>query len=90
MPFKLNREDVAGQTMNMVSKGPGSRFGRARGLSGVHITLVHLPTKVTVTGEIPLGHFARKQLSGLRDELYEWLILDLEKKVAKVLRVPGR
>ena len=90
MAFKLSREEVACQGMNMLSKASPSRFGRARGVSGVRLTLTHLPTKVTVTGDVPNGHYARKQLARLRDELYEQLLLELEKKVAKVLRAPGQ
>jgi hypothetical protein len=93
MAFKLNRAEVARQTMTRrtsLKEVSGPASGRARGLSSVRLTLVHMPTKVTVIGDVPVGHYTKKQLAGLRDELYERLIIDLEKKVAQVLRVPGQ
>jgi hypothetical protein len=49
-----------------------------------------MPTEAEVTGEVPEGHYSRKQLLALQDALYERLFLELEAKVARGLRVPGQ
>ena len=59
-------------------------------MSGLRLTLVHVPSKARVTGEVPNGNYSRKQLIALKDALYQQLFIELEKQVAKVQRIPGQ
>ena len=52
--------------------------------------MTHIPTGIEVTGEIPTGNYTKKQMRQLRQELEQKLFLELEAKVAKHLRIPGR
>lgn len=51
---------------------------------------MHVPTGVEVRGQVPQGHYSKKEMRQLRQELYQKLFVELERKVAKHLRVPGR
>jgi hypothetical protein len=63
---------------------------RALDVSGGGLRLVHHPTGVEVSGEIPVGHYTKARLQELRAELHARLFAELERRVAKHLRVPGR
>lgn len=63
---------------------------RALDKSGVQWTLVHLPTGLEVIGEIPQGHYSQKELDKEKSELLSHLFNELEDKVAKHLKIPGR
>jgi hypothetical protein len=88
--WKLNPEDVGGGS----SSGSGSRRGRYGRMYTVRCsyrrTMTHIPTGIEVTGEIPTGNYTKKQMRQLRQELEQKLFLELEAKVAKHLRIPGR
>src|SRR5437764_6775678 len=63
---------------------------RALDVSGGALRLVHHPTGVAVAGEIPRGHYSKARLNQLRTELHARLFAELERRVARHLRVPGR
>jgi hypothetical protein len=63
---------------------------RSLDLSGVALRLVHHPTGVEVAGEVPAGHYSKARLKELREELHARLFAELERRVARHLRVPGR
>ena len=54
------------------------------------ITLLHRPTGIEVSGSVPPGHYARHTMRQQKDELYALLFDELERLVAKQLRVAGR
>ena len=87
--WSLDPEDV-------VYRGCGSSSGKSRQFSrrlretGYRIVLVHRPTGLEVQGEIPAGSFSKKEMQKLREELYRKLFAELEAKVARHLRAPGR
>jgi hypothetical protein len=63
---------------------------RSLDVSGESMRLVHRPTGIEAAGEIPVGHHSKAQLRELRQELYARLFAELERRVARHLRVPGR
>jgi hypothetical protein len=58
--------------------------------SGGSMRLAHGPTGIEAAGEIPAGHYSKARLRELRQELYARLFAELERLVARRLRVPGR
>jgi hypothetical protein len=63
---------------------------RSLDVSGGGLRLVHHPTGVEVSGEIPAGHYSKARLKELRTELHTRLFAELERCVARHLRLPGR
>ncbi|HYH66342.1 MAG TPA: hypothetical protein VD866_16740 [Urbifossiella sp.] len=63
---------------------------RALDVSGGGLRLVHHPSGVEVSGEIPAGNYSKARLKELRAELHTRLFAELEQRVARHLRVPGR
>ncbi len=53
------------------------------------LKLVHAPTGVEVEGEVPMGNYSKKQMQEARERVYQELYRELEKRVAKHLRLPG-
>lgn len=68
----------------------GGTFERKTKITSCRITAQHLPTKVQVKGEIKAGHYSKKEMKKLREDLRVRLFNELEQKVAKHLRIPGR
>ncbi|HEU4558064.1 MAG TPA: hypothetical protein VFS20_09450 [Longimicrobium sp.] len=65
-------------------------LSRALDVSGCEIRLAHRPTGIEVTGEVPEGHYSRAELTRLRADLRARLFAELEQRVARHLRIPGR
>lgn len=63
---------------------------RAMDTSGITITLTHRPTGIEVAGEVPAGGYSRTELTELERELRAALWAELEERVARHLRIPGR
>ncbi len=63
---------------------------RALGESGSRLTLTHKSTGIEVTGEVPTGHYSRREMQSEVRKLEEGLFAELESQVAKALRIPGR
>jgi len=49
-----------------------------------------MPTGVAVTGNVQKGHYSRSEMQQMRDKLIKELYVELEKRVAAFLRIPGR
>jgi len=54
------------------------------------VTVRHRPTGIVLRGEIPEGHYSKDEMRKLKDAMIERLKRELERAVAKHLRVPGR
>ena len=52
-------------------------------------TLMHEPSSIEVSGEIPAGNYSKQQMQQEKDKLFSTLWLQLENKVAKHLRLSG-
>ncbi len=50
--------------------------------------LVHEPSQLEVVGEIPEGNYSRKEMQQRRTDLWDKLFAELEKKVARHLKIP--
>ncbi len=74
------------------ANGPasGPRSSRARQTRNEVMILVHVPTSIEVSGEIPAGNYTRKEMIAERDKLHASLMAELETQVAKRLRQAGR
>lgn len=90
-PFRLKPEDVTWTLTGGASgPSPGPRSSRARQTRNAATTLVHVPTGVQVTGEVPAGNYTREQMAEETRRLGERLMAELEQLVASRLRTPGR
>ncbi len=67
-----------------------ARNSRALSVTTHRLTLVHGPTSLEVSGEIPRGQYSRTEMQRLKAELRASLFRQLEELVARHLRVPGR
>jgi hypothetical protein len=87
----LDPADV--DTFETSSRASGRRraaLSRALDASAHLVRLTHRPTGVEVSGEIPQGNYSRTEMTQLRQELHARLLAELEQRVARHLRVPGR
>ncbi len=62
---------------------------RALDKTSLDWSLIHEPTGMRVSGEIPEGNYSKKEMKALEEKLLTKLCKELEAKVAKKLRVPG-
>jgi hypothetical protein len=67
-----------------------ARQPRHMDVRSVSITLVHRPTKIEVGGQVPEGHYSRKEMISQHKALCSQLFAELETRVAKHLKIPGR
>jgi hypothetical protein len=89
--WSLNPAEVDAAMMGTTTSGRSQRReSRALDVRSVKLTLKHRPTGVVVVGAVPDGHYARKEMTRLKAELRAGLFRELESKVARVLRIPGR
>lgn len=72
------------------SSGKSGQFSRVLKTTSGTLSLTHTPTGITVTGEIPAGHYSKKTMQEKRKALKTALLAKLEDKVAKHLRISGR
>jgi hypothetical protein len=63
---------------------------RALDVSGCQIRLMHRPTGIEVAGEVPEGHYSRAEMTRRKADLRARLYGELEQRVARHLRIPGR
>lgn len=70
--------------------GQRRRLSRALDLRAMAVTVHHRPTGVAVRGVIPEGHYSKREMRKLKEEMIEVLMRELEKVVARHLRAPGR
>ena len=90
-PWSLDPQEV--HLFGMGSRSSTRRratLPRSLDVSGGSLRLVHHPTGVEVSGDIPAGHYSKARLRVLRQGLHARLFAELERRVARHLRVPGR
>ena len=89
--WQLPKDEVAWSGFGFAStrRRKRSTASRAVDLRGWEMTLVHLPTGLSVSGEIPKGHYSKKQMQREREDLWARLWPELEDLVARHLRLPG-
>ena len=90
--WKLDPNEVDWGTASHVStlRKKLTRASRAVDKRGTTVTLRHMPTGLEVSGEIPEGHYSRKQMREAQQKIYLQLFSKLEKKVGNFLRIKGR
>lgn len=67
-----------------------ARVSRAQALTSETVEIIHSKTGISVTGEIPAGHYTKKQMQAAREKCLTALFSDIERRVAKNARKPGR
>ena len=67
-----------------------TRQGRMGSVTEAKLHLIHVPTGIEVSGNVPPGRYSRSEMQVRRAELYETLFQKLENMVASHLNVPGR
>ncbi len=85
-PGEVSSSGVGG---NISGRGKAAR-SRALDLTEATITLRHEPSGVEVSGAVPPGHYSRARMRELKEQLHRRLFTELERLVAKHLRIPGR
>ena len=70
--------------------GKVARTSRAQGTQYGHMTLRHVATGIEVEGTVEAGQYTRKEMLRHMDELRSRLWAQLEQRVARHLRLPGR
>ena len=87
----MDPAEVAESSLTGTSSGR-RRAAQSRDLDVTEttITLRHRPTGIEVSGSVPPGHYARPAMKKLKAELHARLLDELERLVAKRLRVAGR
>jgi len=89
--WSLNPAEVATSSQASTARRRGKAAqSRALDVTESTLKLLHLPTGIEVTGGVPAGHHSRAEMRRLRDDLHRRLFADLERLVARHLRVPGR
>jgi hypothetical protein len=90
MAASKNRFDVNDVGISMMSTASGRRrlrrHSRANDLRSTTLTLTHRPTGLVLTGEVPEGHYSRKQMRDLVAKLEQDLLLKLAELVTKKSR----
>jgi hypothetical protein len=79
-----------GSTSSSKRAGRVARTSRRVAVSGGSLTLRHVPTGVTVQGEIPEGHYSRREFAAERERLQTTLWQELEDRVARDPRLKRR
>lgn len=90
--WRLDPKEVGLGTAGLSSgkRKKATRASRVVEKRGMTVTLTHMPTGLEVSGEIPSGHYSRKQMQQEVATMYSRLFVELEKLVAKTFRIPGR
>jgi hypothetical protein len=79
-----------GQDGSTTSGRTKLRQSRALDTRSLRLKLTHMPSGIMVKGEIPDGHYAKKEMNRLKEELRRVLFQKLESKVAREMRIAGR
>lgn len=87
--WQLNPEEVS-WGMNSSSSGKTGQFERKMKTTRCTLFMTHQPTGIRVEGEIPAGHYSKKEMQQKRDALMQTLFQALERLVAKRLKIRGR
>lgn len=87
MKWSLNPDEV---NEGWSGSSSGGTFERKTKITSCCIQLVHQPTKIKVEGEVPVGNYSKNEMRQRTENMKEKLLIELEQKVAKHLRIPGR
>ncbi len=87
--WSLDQQGVSVDWMTASTTKSG-QFSRKMKLTSARLRLTHVSTGINVTGEVPKGHYSKKEMRRLQDELYEKMFAKLETLVRQRLRVPGK
>ncbi len=88
--WKLPPSEVNESWLGSSSGRPLARSSRALASTGRSVTFRHVPTGLEVTGQIPTGNYAKKEMQCLTQDLRIRLWKELEDLVAARLRIRGR
>jgi protein subunit release factor A len=86
--FSINDNDisVSENGLTIGSRSRATKQSRASTVTGSTVTLTHLPTGISVTGEIAQGHYTRQKMRQLKIELKSHLLVELSSLVAQKLK----
>ncbi|NQZ01904.1 MAG: hypothetical protein HRT45_14670 [Bdellovibrionales bacterium] len=88
--WKLEPSEVTWGTTGLTSGGrTKARQNRNLDSRGLTLRLTHLPTGIFAEGTIQTGNYSKNQMKQQKEKLHQSLFVELEKKVAKHLRIPG-
>ena len=89
--WKLPRNEVrcSGTGSTSTNRKNRNRASRAVDMRSWRYTLLHVPSSIEVSGEVPSGNYSQKTMQLERQKLFDKLFLELENKVAKYLRLSG-
>jgi len=90
--WRLNPDEVnwTGMSMSSGRRKHATRSGRASSITGAEYVLIHTPSQISVSGNVPKGNYSRSEMRKKQDRLFRELFSELEIKVAKFLKIPGR
>jgi protein subunit release factor A len=91
--FTIDPKDVALNRSWLRASGRGgniARTSRAVGTQEGRMELIHTPTGISVSGIVNEGVYTRVQMTAAMDALKVQLWAELESKIARHLRLPGR
>jgi hypothetical protein len=88
----MAKEDVGGGFHGSSSghSKPLARSSRRDGVTSSTVFLIHYPTGLRAEGTVPEGRYSRGEMIKERERLNRLLWDELERKVAKHLRIPRR
>jgi len=84
--FRMNPRDISYAWGGSASAKHRKKRNRKCDLRSSRITLVHRPTGVEVSGEVPEGHYSKKEMQEKCDDMYHILLPTLEAKVRKYIK----
>ena len=88
--WRLPPSEVNESWSGASSGRPLARSSRSLASTGRSVTFRHVPTGIELTGQIPLGSYAKKEMQRLTQDLRVQLWKELEDLVAARLRIRGR
>ena len=92
MTWQLPRSEVnvSSRASSSGTRHRSARDSRNLDERAVTIRMEHAPSGLFVEGSIPEGHYSKNEMRKLKDALSDRLFRELETKVARHLRIPGR
>jgi len=89
--WHLNPKEV-GRTFGLVHASSITHtrpYDRKNQLRTYQPILIHYPTKISVTKTLGPAQHSKKEWSRLTDQAFDEMFPELEKKVARFLKIPG-
>jgi len=87
--WSLNPKEVT-RAIYGSSSGKTGQFERKLKTTSSTILLTHTPTSIKVEGQVPSGNYSKKEMQKKRNDLTEILFQELEKLVAKSLKIKSK